>query len=267
MTRRRKRPPLEPSPLLVELAAADDPPTDLRTFLGRFADAGAVELYVACHAEDGLMFAISSLDQARDGETVVAGSSVRVALATQPIDRQSSSTPLRDALEELVAALADYDRIARFQFAASDMELVAHAAEGLIEAREHRDRQAPARLFERVIETGMVVTYARPFLQNQPGLGGRWRPEDEAGRALHEELVALRGEYHAHAEHTRHRGLEMMPGPTESSRPILAESWSQLPVDKLRLLQEVAERQARRFDAEADRLDLELFGPHEQGPA
>lgn len=255
--RRRKRPPLEPSALLVELAAADDPPTDLGPFLGWLASAGAIEVYVALRTDSGVLFEISSLDQAGGGEVHVAGRSVRV-LASSAVDWQSSETPLRDALEQFVTALADFDRLARFHFAASDMELVAHAAAGLIESR---DQRGEARFYERVIETGMVVTYARPFLQNQPGLGGSWRPEDEAGRELHDELVALRGEYHAHAEHTRHRGLEFLP--TESGRPVMGESWSQLSIEKLRLLQEVAERQAKRFAAEAERIDLEVFGPHE----
>lgn len=255
--RRRKRPLLEPSALLVELAAADDPPTDLGPFLGQLASAGAIEVYAARRTAEGVLFNISSRDQAGDDEVHVVGRSVRV-LASKQIDWQASNTPLRDALGQLVTAVAGYDRLARFHFAASDMELVAGAAAGLIDAR---DQRGEARFYERVIETGMVVTYARPFLQNQPGLGGSWRPEDAAGRELHDELVALRGEYHAHAEHTRHRGLEFLT--TESDRPLMGESWSRLPVEKLRLLQEVAERQAKRFAAEAERIDLEVFGPRE----
>jgi hypothetical protein len=107
----------------------------------------------------------------------------------------------------------------------------------------------------------MIVTYARPFLQsNKAGLGERWWPEDDAGRKLHKALVDLRGEYHAHAERTAHRRIEIMHGFRTGGRPTVAESWSELSVDELRLLKEVALRQAERFEAEIDRIDLELFG-------
>jgi len=47
----------------------------------------------------------------------------------------------------------------------------------------------------------------------------------------------------------------------ESGRPILTESWTKLPVSGLLLLKEMATRQAERFAAEAERLELVLFGP------
>jgi hypothetical protein len=112
------------------------------------------------------------------------------------VDWKTTAAPLREAIDNMLAEFECYDRIRR---AASDMELAAHAATGLIEAR---DQRGSARVFERVIETGMIVTYARPFLPSkEAGLGERWLPEDEAGRMLHDELIDLRGEYHAHAEH------------------------------------------------------------------
>ena len=43
----------------------------------------------------------------------------------------------------------------------------------------------------------------------------------------------------------------------DSQRPTLAESWTQLPVEKLQALEDLATRQAQRFTAGADRLDLE----------
>lgn len=261
MARRRKRPPLEPSSFLAELASADNPPTRLEPYLGQLADAGATALYVARSTDKDALFEISSLDQARGGRAFV-NSGNGLVIASWPIDLEEGDTPLHDALEGVVAEFVAFDRIARLRFAESDMKLVAHAAAALAEARAQR---GAARLFERVIETGMVVTYARPFLpSNQAGLGKRWWPQDEAGRALHEELIDLRGEYHAHAEHTPQRRLEMATGFTESRRPLLLESWSRLPGSKLRLLEEVAERQAARFGTEADRLDLELFGPVER---
>jgi hypothetical protein len=260
-SRRRKREPLELSPLLAELAAADDPPTELEPYLGRLVDAGAVELYVARQTESGVHFAVSTAEQARAGACLLVACSKRV-IASGVVDWQAPSrTPAGDALERLVDQLHGYDRIARFRFAATDMEIAAQAASGLIEAEEGR---GSARAYRRVIETGMVVTYARPFLaSNEAGLGERWWPKDEAERAVHDELIDLRGEYHAHATHAPERRLEVMPGFYESGRPLLAESWIELPEAKLRLLEEMAKRQAERFKAEADRLDLDLFGPRD----
>lgn len=48
----------------------------------------------------------------------------------------------------------------------SDMRTVAHAAEALIDAHEH---DGPARLYERAIETGMVVSYAPAVRQVEQG--------------------------------------------------------------------------------------------------
>jgi hypothetical protein len=154
-----------------------------------------------------------------------------------------------------------YDQISRLRLAATDMGLVAHAAAGLIDAHAHH---GPARVFQRVIETGMVVIYARPFLaSNDARLGDRWRPEDEASRTLHRKLLDLRDEYYAHAEHTPHRMLEVMHGVSPSGRPILTEAYTHLPVETLTSLREIARDQEGRFRSEADRLDLELFGPRD----
>jgi ATP-binding cassette subfamily B protein len=49
----------------------------------------------------------------------------------------------------------------------------------------------------------------------------------------------------------------------DPERPILTESWSVLSVDTLQLLEDVATQQAKRFAAEAERLDLEQFGPRD----
>src|SRR5207248_2420935 len=78
-----------------------------------------------------------------------------------------------EALERLVEMFQQFDRLSRFRLAASDMQLVTHAAKALIDAREN---DGPARLYERIIETGMVVTYARPFLKsNEAGAGAERR--------------------------------------------------------------------------------------------
>jgi hypothetical protein len=131
-----------------------------------------------------------------------------------------------------------------------------------MEAREHRGQ---ARYFERVIETGMVVTYARAFAgSNRAGLDDDDdAPTDPRDRELHDELVGLRNRYHAHADHTPEWTLtdtRRLLG--EAGRPLFSEQWSQLPAAKLRALADLAARQRERFAEEAHRLDVQLFGPH-----
>jgi hypothetical protein len=252
-----RTPPLTGSPALIALAAEDQPPTELKPYLARLRQAGATEVRIDRRTDEGVMFELSTAGEARGTQAVVSARSPRV-LASWLIDWESSTTPIRNALEGVIVELGGYDQIARLRFAATDMELTAHAAEGLIEAREDR---GSARVFERVIETGMVVTYCRPFLKSsQAPIGENWWPKDEADRALHDEIVDLRGEYHAHAEQTSMRSLEIMRDFHHSGRPVLAESWSMLPVGKLISLKDLANRQAEVFRAEADRLEVELFG-------
>jgi hypothetical protein len=183
-------------------------------------------------------------------------------VADSSIEWTASARPIYAALDELTRIVEGFDAIARFRFAASDMKLVERAASALIDAN---DQRGPARLFDRVIETGMVITYARPFLpSNEAGLGDAWLPKDEAERELHDELIELRGEYHAHATHTPQRRLDdvtHMFG--EEGRPRYAESWSRLPVEKLRALEALAARQAERFAIKADAMDAALFGSEE----
>jgi hypothetical protein len=141
------------------------------------------------------------------------------------------------------------------------MRLVAHAADALIDAAEH---DGPARCFDRVIETGMVVTYIRPYLEsNEAPVGGKLWPKDPVDVELHKELDDLRNEYHAHAGHTPRRRLEIV-GHGATGRPTFAESWTRLSVDELRRIADLAMRQAERFDEHADALDLEMFEPHDE---
>ena len=170
--------------------------------------------------------------------------------------------PLSEALERLVTLAQGFDKVTRFRLAASDMNLAVNAAAALVDADEGHGWSA--RVHQRIIETGMVVTYARPFVEsNEAGLGRKWWPRDtEMDRELHDELVDLRNEYHTHARHTPRRRLENAASLLgDKGRPRWAESWERLPVWKLRPLADLAGRQARRFDAEAERLDAELFGP------
>jgi hypothetical protein len=152
-----------------------------------------------------------------------------------------------------------FDKLTRFHLAASDMRIVHGAALALIDARE---RDGPARLYERVIETGMVVTYVRPFLEsNEAGIGKKWWPQDAEDRSLHDELVELRHEYHAHAAHTPRRRLENISELMDIGRPTFTESWTSLDPDRLRALADLSQHLASTFHAEAEALDQEVFGP------
>lgn len=261
-----KRPPkLQPSTLLIELAAADNPPTELKPYVERLDKADAFELRIAARNERGvILFDTTPAESAPGSGTVVWTRNAWVS-ASEVIDWQGESgAPIRDALDSLLREFEGFDRIARFRFAATDMRLAKDAASGLIAARDNRGM---ARAFERVIETGMVVTYARPYLPgNYAGVheshdDTTWWPEDEDGRALHSELIDLRHQYHAHADHSPQRMLQISPEFGTDERPALLESWSQLPVEKLQLLHDVAAAQAERFQAEADRLSAEVFRP------
>jgi hypothetical protein len=110
----------------------------------------------------------------------------------------------------------------------------------------------------------MVVTYARPFLEsNEAGLGRRDWPKD-GDRALHDELVDLRHQYHAHATHTPRRTLlDSTALLGESGRPIFVESHEELPTWKLRAIADLASRYAEQYASEAETLDVELWGPHD----
>ena len=140
------------------------------------------------------------------------------------------------------------------------MRIAAHAAAALVDAN---DNDGPARLYDRELETGMVVTYARPYVEsNEAGVGKKWWPTGD-DRELHDELMDLRHEYHAHASHTPRRRLVNTTALFgDDGRPSYSEQWELLPTWKLNPLNDLATRQAERFEAAADALDLELFGPY-----
>jgi hypothetical protein len=91
----------------------------------------------------------------------------------------------------------------RFEFAASDMRDVVVAAEWFAAA------EAVPPVGGGVIETGIVVTYARPFTDN--GIGRldptKYRPKDRELAALHRRLIALRDTLLAHTDSTALRRI------------------------------------------------------------
>jgi hypothetical protein len=246
---------------LAELAKTEEPPVDLEPRVKRLQDAGATELYLASITPKDGFFEATAAEVAKTQRAAAVVRSRRV-MAYQEIPWDAGTRSFQLAIDELVRIFQQFDRVSRFRFAASDMRLVAGAAEALIDAR---DSDGPARFYDRIIETGMVVTYARPFLpSNEAGITRKWWPKDESERKLHDEMLDLRHEYYAHAAHTPQRLLEntlSMLG--REGRPVFAESWTELPTWKLRALADLADRQAISFQAEADRLDVDLFGPHD----
>jgi hypothetical protein len=95
---------------------------------------------------------------------------------------------------------------------------------------------APVRAFARVIETGIVVTYARAYLEsNHPPLGKKFWPKAPDDLALHNKVVDdYRHGIHAHSHRTKRRtlldtaDLLGLDGP-----PTYAEAWHGLTKDDL----------------------------------
>ena len=127
-----------------------------------------------------------------------------------------SPTRTADALERLCMFVQRFDRLRLLRLAAIDMDFVASAA-GALASEEH----ATLRTFARVLETGIIVTYARPYLDsNQPALGKKWRPKDPDDLALHLHVIdEYRSAYHAHSDRT----------PGARSAPPTFLGWMQLP--------------------------------------
>jgi hypothetical protein len=246
---------------LAELANTEEPPVELKPRIKSLRNAGATEVILATMTPADAFFEASTAEVAKTGRAAVVVMSRRVTVR-QEIPWDAGTRSFQLALDELVRIFQGFDKVCRFRFAASDMRLAAGAAEALIDAR---DADGPARLYDRIIETGMVVTYARPFLEsNEAGIGRTWWPTDAAERKLHDELIDLRNEYYAHAAHTPQRLLEnTLSILGKEGRPVFAESWTELPTWKLREVANLADRQAVSFQAEGDRLDVDLFGPRD----
>jgi hypothetical protein len=231
---------------LVELAARDDPPSVIEPqLLARFARAGVVRLVPS----DG-------------SETLAVGDAARATGigAHGPgfgfgESFEDESAPTAAALARLCEFVERFDRLRRLRLAAVDMGLVVSTA------RQLADRLGPARLFERVLETGLVVTYARPYLEsNQAGVGRKWRPESEADQKLHDWIIdELRDPYHAHAGRTPRRTLtDTTAFLGLEGAPTYGEAWWRLTDEELPRIADLAERQKARFDRAADEVGAEL---------
>lgn len=243
---RRTAPQLVADEWLVELAARDDPLSVIDPqLLARFAHAGVVQLVPSDGTES---LAVGDAARATGIGAHGPGFGFGESFEDEP-------APTAGALARLCEFVERFDRLRRLRLAAVDMGFVVSTA------RQLADRLGPARLFERVLETGLVVTYARPYLEsNRAGVGRKWRPESEPDRKLHDWIIdELRHPYHAHADRTPRRTLTDttaflgLEGP-----PTYAEAWWRLTDEELAQIADLAERQEARFDAAARKVGAEL---------
>src|SRR5438552_363747 len=118
------------------------------------------------------------------------------------------------------------------------MSLAADAADLLVD-----DRHAPV---PRIIETGVLVAYARSF--NSSGRGwarfkDRWKPTDPDELAVHESILRRRNKRHAHTDDNE-PGRDIVD---VFGGGIYHEEWERLTADSLRKIAALARAQKERF--------------------
>jgi uncharacterized protein (UPF0276 family) len=231
---------LEVPAWLVERASDDDPPTVIGDDLVERFERAGVERFVVVVGPDVME------DQYAEFAEAIG---VLVPGITAAESLEDEAAPVAGALDRLLTFLERFDNLRRLKLASIDMRLAETAARALLNG------EVPAHL-ERVMETGLVVTYARPYLDSNRagGVGGRWQPKSGPDREFHRYMIdVLRDSYHAHADRTYHRtitdtaALVGLEGP-----PIYAEAWWRLTPSQVETLADLAGRQAERFEAAAD---------------
>lgn len=246
--KRKQRADLEWPPWMVDLAARDVPPAELdASLLARLKAAGVSEILPA----DATVPDLLKPDEHERGDAIAAtgpGFTFIESIEDGPM-------AVADALGRLCVTLERYDKLRVFRLAAIDMEFAAATARALADA------DGPVRIHARVLETGLVVTYARPYISsNRRLLGRRWWPTRPEDVALHERIIdELRHPYHAHPDRTALRTLVDTTAMLGIDGPsTFAEGWQRLSGSELEQLAGLAERQAARLAAEADELGAEL---------
>lgn len=202
--------------------------------------------------------------EAREGEQHPHALNVRGPALDVVVDVMwdESNAPVSAALAELVDFLEHYGPLIQLHVGSTDMELVADAARELARYRhviggDEEPVHSPYTLIEGVLETGLIVMYARSFT-GRARLGDRWLPKEAADRVLHMKIMDER-QLHAHADWTGARTLvdtnKMLgiDGP-----PILAETRSQLSKQQLLDIADLAARQSSRFMEAAGELKMRL---------
>ena len=133
---------------------------------------------------------------------------------------------------------ADIDRL---RVTASDMRQAAAGAchLELIRAGELDRMNGDA---DRALETGVIVSYARPFTRQ--GIGqldsSVWEPASPEESSLHHAIIGLRDIRYAHTDRTGLRGTEDVFGTGH-----FAEKWSELPDDAWPRIEALADAQAK----------------------
>jgi hypothetical protein len=122
--------------------------------------------------------------------------------------------------------------IDRLRLAASDMRQAAAGARHLeaVAGGSTARMNADAEL---ALETGVIVSYARPFTRQGIGQLDRaaWAPDDEAKARLHASLIRLRNIRYAHTDKTDLRSTEDVFGEgrfSESWQPLAASAWPRI---------------------------------------
>lgn len=156
---------------------------------------------------------------------------------------QSGETLLA-TLERVVQVAQDADLSLRLHLAALDMVSVGTTCRVMLTDGLATPEKNPP--LWRLLQAGIVVVYVRPF-NGRAALGGRWRPERDDWRVLHDALLEGRDKIFAHADHTPHRAALYLEGELSIVEPGIHP-------EKLPNLRAMCEAQAARFQAEADRL-------------
>jgi hypothetical protein len=231
------------------LAARDTPPADLTEELRlRLQSAGVEELFPADFA------ARKQLEPEEHKSVTAIGAAINGYPCIEPL--LDDARPTADALDRLRDFVQTFDKLRTVRLAALDMGFVRDAARALVE-----EEPAAVRAFSRILETGIVVTYARAYLpSNKPALGEKLWPKDRDDLALHNKVVDdYRHGFHAHSHRTKRRTLldtTDLLGLDEP--PTYAEAWHGLTKDDLERLAALADRQQARLHQVADALGAEL---------
>jgi hypothetical protein len=236
--------PAEANDELRRAASEDSPPTDLSPYLTRLGKAGARTVRFF---EKNAKVAAIVWAEGRGAQAYV-----------EIDDSDVSTTPIAAALEDVAKTLQQFDSERRLLLASYDMRLAEQAAEALIDAQE---RNGPAHAFTRVLETGLVVTFMRPYIDSRSSekVPSRYHPKDKEDRELLADLEKLRHNYHAHAGQTERRYIidgSALLG-MEAGEPKYAEVWHSLSVDELQRIRDLARRQALRLEQAAKEVAAE----------
>lgn len=230
--RGRGFPPVELPEWLVELAEEE---IDVRQVRGRLTHAGVTA--IRRHGDDRRPDALRATGPGLD--------------LLVDVNHDESKTPIVAALHELLEFLEGFGPLRQLHSATADMDQVAFVARELAKYRhmiggDEEPLHNPYLLVEQVLETGLVVTYARPFT-GHARLGDNWRPKDPTDRDLHDRLLKLRHD-HAHADWTGSRTLVDTTALLGLDGPMmLAEQRSELSRQQLLAMVDLAERQHDRF--------------------